>query len=626
MPRQRLRSFLPFGVLAAVAVAFVLFLILSERIPSSADQATVGLMARHILAGRGHPVFYWGSTYGGTFEPHVVAAAFALFGDTMRVFRFAMAGLFAVFAFGLLAVSARFFGRAVALTAAAYLALPPFFFPYKTLTSDGAYATVALLALAVVGICLSAWEKPAGGRSIAAHMAALGLVTGVGIWVTPVTLPVAGIGFLWLFFHRAAGGRLPSLAAWGAGIAAGSAPWWLWNARHGWASLHSHEIEAAAGGGLLANVHGFFSASLPVLLGAARTNFRDDPHASFPGALVVIPVLVALLLVPAVLAARSDARVRLLFLALTAQAAAMIVAARFSPSEPRYLVATYALLPILLGLAFERLPHGLSRALWFGGFAVLLASDVSNGVHAHRHLEDRDDSQVTAPIGPLLESLRAVNASRAWANYGTASRITFESNGEIVATPIVREDGLRDARADELVRAAPRPAIVLLPPRDGCLRAYLAEERLAFQEAHAGFFTIFFDLPDVLRDQVRTAGTLPMPRDAYRVSWSAPDIPVSAAPGAGLTGRARVTNVGSCTWMHGVRLLADWKGPEALEETAPTPNRRVAPGETADLAFRLRAPETSGDYELRLDLEQQGITRFSAKGGATLDARVVVVR
>ena len=117
-----------------------------------------------------------------------------------------------------------------------------------------------------------------------------------------------------------------------------------------------------------------------------------------------------------------------------------------------------------------------------------------------------------------------------------------------------------------------------------------------------------------------------MQRDAYRVSWSAPDIPASATPGASLAGRARVTNDGSCTWMHGVRLVAGWKGPEPREETVPAPNRRVAPGETADLTFRLRAPETPGDYSLRLDLEQEGIARFSAKGGATLDVRVVVAR
>ena len=75
-----------------------------------------------------------------------------------------------------------------------------------------------------------------------------------------------------------------------------------------------------------------------------------------------------------------------------------------------------------------------------------------------------------------------------------------------------------------------------------------------------------------------------------------------------------------------VRLVAVWTGPETRETAFPTPNRRIAPGETAALTFRLRAPETPGDYELRLDLEQEGIARFSAKGGATLDTRVVVAR
>ena len=87
---------------------------------------------------------------------------------------------------------------------------------------------------------------------------------------------------------------------------------------------------------------------------------------------------------------------------------------------------------------------------------------------------------------------------------------------------------------------------------------------------------------------------------------------------------ARVTNTGPCTWMNNVRLVASWSGPGSRETAFPVSDRRVAPGETANVAFRLRAPEAPGDYRLARDLEQAGIARFSAKGGATLDVRVVV--
>ena len=114
------------------AAALTAWWIASARIPRGADQAVVALMARHILEGRGHPVFYWGSTYGGTLEPHLLAAAFALFGATPAVFRAFYVASGRSISAGCRALTARFFGRRAGLVAAAYLAVPPFFLPYKS--------------------------------------------------------------------------------------------------------------------------------------------------------------------------------------------------------------------------------------------------------------------------------------------------------------------------------------------------------------------------------------------------------------------------------------------------------------------------------------------------------------
>ncbi|HQQ77853.1 MAG TPA: hypothetical protein PLB01_10895, partial [Thermoanaerobaculia bacterium] len=150
MSRERLRASLPYAALFVLSSALTAWWIASARIPSSADQAVVALMARHILEGRGHPVFYWGATYGGTLEPHLLAPLFGLFGATPEAFRGFYVALWAAFWGGTVAFTARFFGRSAALVAAAYLAVPPFFLPYKVLTSDGAYASVALLGLAAL--------------------------------------------------------------------------------------------------------------------------------------------------------------------------------------------------------------------------------------------------------------------------------------------------------------------------------------------------------------------------------------------------------------------------------------------------------------------------------------------
>ena len=174
------------------------------------------------------------------------------------------------------------------------------------------------------------------------------------------------------------------------------------------------------------------------------------------------------------------------------------------------------------------------------------------------------------------------------------------------------------------MRAAKDPAVVLLPPRDACFRAALRESGAPFGEARVGSFAVFHTLPPAVRDVVGAAGALPMPSAAYRLAWEGASLPARIAPGAAAPASIRVLNEGPCTWRNNVRLVASWTGPSAIEQAFATPGRGVAPGERAELAFTLRAPATPGAYVLRLDLEQEGIARFHAKGGTTFDAPVAV--
>ena len=444
-----------------------------------------------------------------------------------------------------------------------------------------------------------------------------------------MTLPVAGVAFLWLVGRRRPRPGAPALLGYALAAALGAAPSLIWNARHGWASLRAPEMTPAAGAGILRNARGFFAESLPVLLGAARPHFTGDPHASFPGALVAVPLLVALLLVPALGVARRDRRVRLLFGVLLALAAATVFSARLTPSEPRYLVAAYAALAPLLGISLGAVFMGSRRRLAAAGLAalvVLVATQFASAVNSHRHLEDTGDAQVSGPLEPLLTALRTEGVTRVWANYWTAYRVTFESKGEILASSILREDGAREASLDEAVRAAEDPAVVLLPPRDACFRSYLVEQGEPFVERAVGAFAIFHSLPRSTAALIGRAGTLPMPAAGYRVTWSGGSVPARLAPGESARASVRVTNGGPCTFMNSVRLLASWRGPAPGTQAFTVPGRRVLPGETASLGFSLVAPSAPGPYVLTLDLEQQGIAAFSEKGGAVFQKPVDVAR
>ncbi|MEO8054196.1 MAG: hypothetical protein ABI768_03525 [Acidobacteriota bacterium] len=626
MSRERLRASLPYAALFVLSGVLTAWWVASARIPASADQAVVALMARHVLEGRGHPVFYWGSTYGGTLEPHLLAPVFALFGPTPEAFRAFYVALWAAFWVGTAAFAARLFGRRAGLLAAAYLAIPPFFLPYKLLTSDGAYASVALLALVVLWLAVEADARLEAGRPAALPFALLGLAAGIGVWVTPVTLPVVAVALVVLAVRPDRRPGSGALAACAAGVLLGAAPSLVWNLRHAGQSARARELAPAWGAGLFSNLTRFFGESLPVLLGAARPNFSDATEPSFPAAFLVVPVVAGLLLVPAFALARRDRRARLLLGALAALAAATILAARLAPREPRYMVAAYAAFVPLLAAGVAGAARGLPRALAAAGFALLLASNLSGAARARRHTQDVDDAQVTGPIEPLLAALRDAGATRVYANYWTAYRVTFESGGAILATPLAREDGTRNLEWDAAVRAAPDPAVVLLPPRDACFRDALRESGAPFRERRVGAFAVFSALPPAVRDALRAAAALPMPSAAYRVAWSRAALPERLAPGADHSATIRARNEGPCTWMNNVRLVATWSGPSHAEQTFATPDRRVRPGTGADLSFTLRAPETPGDYTLGLDLEQEGIARFSSKGAAPYDVRIAVGR
>ncbi len=104
-----------------------------------------------------------------------------------------------------------------------------------------------------------------------------------------------------------------------------------------------------------------------------------------------------------------------------------------------------------------------------------------------------------------------------------------------------------------------------------------------------------------------------------------------AAAGASVSLAARVRNTGNTLWQAGekrrgtVALGGHLHGSQGLLEfdflRAPLPCD-VAPGEALALAFSFRAPERAGSYVLELDMVDEGIDWFAARGSLT--ARVAL--
>jgi 4-amino-4-deoxy-L-arabinose transferase-like glycosyltransferase len=618
-------------ILLLAAAAIHWFVVSTYRIPIGSDQAVVGLMAKHILEGRGHPVFYWGATYAGSLEPHYVAGVFSVLGVSVASYRIAMALMLWALMLGIALLARRIFGTVAGLAALAFLAVAPFFFLYKGLTSDGAYDSVALLTLAIVALALWIDARRSGASSLGTAFFALGILMGLAFWDMPHTAAVSAVVFGWLLVGRRAESRSGSALAAFAGGVVGASPWWIWNLRHGWASLKASELGVVGIGRAARNLAGLLTASLACLEGGAvATPDPDSLRETFPlsGLLAVCAVLA--LIAPAVVRAfRGDRRCRLLLWVLVALFLTACFSRRLILSEPRYLFSYYVAAAPLLGLGFASLVARRGRWLGFTAAAALLAVHAAS-VALSRVSDRNADEEVTGSLAPLIGYLERAGLDRVYANYWTAYRLAFESNERIIATPLPLDEFVRYEPYLAQVNAAPNPAVVLLQPRNACFRDYLREAKLPFERAQVGEFGVYSRLPPRPLDMIRGGHGLPLPDRAYRVGWLAvPDVG-SLPVGSARRIEVGVSNASPCLWPVSVHLSYHW---EPLDPDLPAiydGDRGFPPGPLAahrseSLEVRLVAPARAGRYRLRLDLVNEGVDWFSHRGGQTADLQVQVV-
>jgi hypothetical protein len=608
--------------------AFVLW---THRVPRNADQAVVGLMARHILAGKGHPVFYYGVTYAGSLEPHYVAAVFALIGSSAPAYRIAMTILLLILALGVSLLTRGVFGNRAGLFALSYFAVPPFFFLFKGLTSDGAYDAVALLALASVALALGI-ERSEQGRGRVWQWLLLGLVMGAGWWVLPVTAGVSLATIAWLFLRRR-GPRFRHFLFLLAGTIVGSFPWWYWNLRHAWASLAAPEMGRVGLGGILWNVVKLLWVSVPVLEGGVSST--PDIRAIsrvFPLSEELSLAALAILLGPSALeASRGDRVRRLLFLSLAAVLFLPAVSSRFVASEPRYAIAYYVFMPMLLGAELGG-PSGTPgfRRGKIAAAAALLVVHVASVIGAPVRI-----GSDSADLAPVIRGLESMNVRYAYASYWTAYRLSFESGERIIASPLTGDEPVRYVPYQEEVERAPDAAAVLVGRRDRCFEAFLQEKRISYRRSQIDSFAVYSDLGPGALTSLRAGLGFPLPEKAYRARWRLGPQPATMTAGTSERVEVDVMNRGPCLWPYSVHLGYHWRPLEpGLPEIFDVPRgalshpgflpRPLLTGEWATISIDLVAPEAPGLYRLEYDLVHETIAWFSGKGGPTASVEVRV--
>jgi 4-amino-4-deoxy-L-arabinose transferase-like glycosyltransferase len=221
----------PRVALAAVllAAAALRLWLLAHDVPTlNSDEATVGLMALHILHGQ-WTVFYWGQSYMGSLEAILAAPWIALFGPTSFALHLAPMVASLGFLATVYALGKRLFSRSVGLVSAALLAVGPPFFVVLSLRALGGYPETLLFGNLLLLLALRG-RRPA--RQGLRDAALFGLIAGLALWTNLLVIPyLLATGAIFWWQRRTDLCRRNGVAL-ALGLLVGAAPALVYNVLH----------------------------------------------------------------------------------------------------------------------------------------------------------------------------------------------------------------------------------------------------------------------------------------------------------------------------------------------------------------------------------------------------------
>lgn len=527
----RVKNIFLLVLILVLAGAWRFWLLARDAFPFNADEAVVGLMARHILSGE-RPIFFYGQAYMGSLDAYLVAGAFSILGQSVWAIRLVqillhMATIITTVAIGVLA----FKSVKTGLMAGLLLALPPVNSLLYTTVSLGGYGEAMLLGSLnlLVGLLLfDRLRQPAPRRSGWLFLL-WGFLTGLGLWENGLTLvfalPAAGL-LAWVL----AGNSTRAAGAWKFALAAipgaliGSLPWWLFAFQNGLNSLLGELFGSAVAveegswlGRALSHLLNFFILGVP-----AAAGFRPPWEVRWL-ALPLIPFVLIFGVVVLIHWGKvifSNTKLRPAFLACAGVVLVLglaFVGSAFGvdPSGRYFLPLS---IPFALVTADFLTSQVTRRALAIGGAGLLLvfnlwgtlecASSNPPGITTQFNPASVvDQSQMPA----LQAFLRQSGELRGYTNYWVAYPLAFLSGEELIFTPRLpyqadlrftsRDD--RYAPYDSMVSQASQVAYITTsnPLLDDKLRAGLAGLGVTWQEKQIGDFRVFYHFSRLVRPQ-----------------------------------------------------------------------------------------------------------------------------
>ena len=512
-PRRELALVL---LLALVARALLLA---GGSVSFHADEAIVGLMARHILQGE-RPVFFYGQAYMGSLDAWAVALGFRLLGESVPTLRLVQSALY------LLAVTLGFGAawqlsgrRGVALAAGLLLAVPTVNVALYTTATLGGYNEILILGSTMLWAGHSAlFDVPAGGRGAVWRWLLLGGAAGVGWWTSGLIV-VYGLPLTLLILREGFRKRLwwPGVGVALIGFALGSAPWWIFDITHNGAAISTYLRSRQSG-----LYEGIGITEVPVtdrILGLLVIGIPTWVGMRFPWAdsYFALPVGLAIFGLYGValfrLLRRSTLKAggRLLVIGLPMLLVLVFVASTFGADPTgRYFLPLALPLAILIGTLVESLFRLggawrwaallLALALVYQGLGQVAAAGGAVGITTQfdpiSHLPNESDAA-------LMDFLEAHDLVNGYTNYWIAFRLAFLSGERLqYRAALPYKDDMSYNAADDryppyaaATDAAERVAFITskLPELDRRLEALFAAQNLRYRVETLGLYRIYYD-------------------------------------------------------------------------------------------------------------------------------------
>ncbi|SCL23937.1 hypothetical protein GA0070624_2827 [Micromonospora rhizosphaerae] len=185
-------------LLGLVGVGYRLVLALQTLPTSNSDEATFGLAAMHIAAGRERPIFLYGQHYMGMLESYLAAPFIRLAGPSWPVLRLPLLALYAVFLWLMYRLTRRLCSPWFATFVVGLLALGSERVIRDQLTVVGGRPEVKPAVVAMLLIAVGLAEHRIRHRWLATGL--FGLLAGVALWSDWLIVPylaAAGLLLVW---------------------------------------------------------------------------------------------------------------------------------------------------------------------------------------------------------------------------------------------------------------------------------------------------------------------------------------------------------------------------------------------------------------------------------------------